>query len=137
MTEADLLSQLTTVGSFIWSLMQYWTSVSIGFLIGSHFVANRLNAIVLTLFILIYILFTVQITILMRLQIQEIVAIGMDLNNMADSGIVLSNTARVLLEQSPVMNQTLAGQITRLLMFGSMFLLTIFYPLYCRRTSAS
>ena len=137
MTEADLLSQLTTVGSFIWSLMQYWTSVSIGFLIGSHFVANRLNAIVLTLFILIYILFTVQITILMRLQIQEIVAIGMDLNNMADSGIVLSNTARVLLEQSPVMNQTLAGQIARLFMFGSMFLLTIFYPLYCRRTSAS
>ena len=137
MTEADLLSQLTTVGSFIWSLMQYWTSVSIGFLIGSHFVANRLNAIVLTLFILIYILFTVQITILMRLQIQEIVAIGMDLNNMADSGIVLSNTARVLLEQSPVMNQTLAGQIARLFMFGTMFLLTIFYPLYCRRTSAS
>ena len=104
---------------------------------GSYFVANRLNAIVLTLFILIYILFTVQITILMRLQIQEIVAIGMDLNNMADSGIVLSNTARVLLEQSPVMNQTLAGQIARLFMFGTMFLLTIFYPLYCRRTSAS
>ena len=137
MTEADLLSQLTTVGSFIWSLMQYWTSVSIGFLIGSHFVANRLNAIVLTLFILIYIFFTVQITILIRLQVQEIAAIGMDLNNMADNGIVLSNAARVFLEQSPVVNQTLAGQITRLLMFGSMFLLTIFYPLYCRRTSAS
>lgn len=137
MTEADLLSQLTSVGSFLWSLMQYWTSVSIGFLIGSHFVANRLNAIVLTLFILIYIFFTVQITILIRLQLQEIAAIGMDLNNMADSGIVLSNTARVFLEQSPVINQTLAGQIARLLMFGSMFLLTIFYPLYCRRTSAS
>ena len=137
MTEADLLSQLTSVGSFLWSLMQYWTSVSIGFLIGSHFVANRLNAIVLTLFILIYILFTVQITILIRLQIQEIAAIGMDLNNMADSGIVLSNTARVILEQSPVINQTLAGRIARLLMGGSMFLLTIFYPLYCRRTSAS
>jgi uncharacterized membrane protein YhiD involved in acid resistance len=137
MTEADLLSQLTSVGSFLWSLMQYWTSVSIGFLIGSHFVANRLNAIVLTLFILIYIFFTVQITILIRLQVQEIAAIGMDLNNMADNGIVLSNAARVFLEQSPVVNQTLAGQITRLLMFGSMFLLTIFYPLYCRRTSAS
>lgn len=137
MTEADLLSQLTSVGSFLWSLVQYWTSVSIGFLIGSHFVANRLNAIVLTLFILIYIFFTVQITILIRLQLQEIAAIGMDLNNMADSGIVLSNTARVFLEQSPVINQTLAGQIARLLMFGSMFLLTIFYPLYCRRTSAS
>ena len=137
MTEADLLSQLTSVGSFLWSLMQYWTSVSIGFLIGSHFVANRLNAIVLTLFILIYIFFTVQITILIRLQVQEIAAIGMDLNNMADNGIVLSNAARVFLEQSPVVNQTLAGQITRLLMFGTMFLLTIFYPLYCRRTSAS
>ena len=137
MTEADLLSQLTSVGSFLWSLMQYWTSVSIGFLIGSHFVASRLNAIVLTLFVLIYIFFTVQITILIRLQVQEIVAIGMDLSNMADNGIVLSNAARVFLEQSPVVNQTLAGQITRLLMFGSMFLLTIFYPLYCRRTSAS
>ena len=37
MSEADLLAQLTSFGNLLWGLMQYWTSVSIGILIGSHF----------------------------------------------------------------------------------------------------
>jgi hypothetical protein len=137
MTEADLLSQVAAVGSSLWSVMQYWTSVSIGILIGSYFVANRLNVIFLTLFILIYILFSVQTAVVMRLQTHEMQAIAMDLINIADSGIVLSNTARTFLEGSPVVNKTLAGQISRLLVFFTMFLVTIIYPFYCRRTSVS
>jgi len=39
MTEADLLSQLSSFGNFLWSLMQYWTSISVGILIASHFVS--------------------------------------------------------------------------------------------------
>ena len=137
MTEADLLSQITAVGSLLWSLMQYWTSVSIGILIGSHFVANRLNLILLSLFVLIYIFFSIQIVILMRLQVQEIVAIGMDLKNIADNDFALSNAAKTFLEKSPVVNETLAGPVSRALMFGTMFLLTIIYPFYCRRTSVT
>jgi len=132
MTEAELLSQITAVGSLLWSLMQYWTSVSIGILIGSYFVANRLNLIFLGLFVLIYIFFSIQIVVLMHLQVQSIVAIGMDLNNMDASGIVLSTAAINVLENSPVLNETLARPVGRALMFGTMFLLTIIYPFYCR-----
>jgi hypothetical protein len=36
MVEAELMSHVYSSNEAIWSLMQYWTSVSMGVLIGSH-----------------------------------------------------------------------------------------------------
>jgi hypothetical protein len=135
MTEADLLAQLTSVGGFLWTLLQYWTSVSIGILIGSHFVAKRLSVVFLALFLFVYILFTLQALELMRMQVFQIRSIAMDLNDLADNEVVLSHTARTFLERSPVVNENITGPIIRGLMFGIMFLVTLFYPIYCKRNS--
>jgi len=137
MTEADLLSQLAPVGDFLWSLMQYWTSVSIGILIGSYFVAKRLSIGFLTLILFAYILFSFTVAELMQLQVLEIKAIAMDLNSLAENGVVLSHTSRAFLEHGPVVNENMTGLAVRLLMFGTMFLVTIFYPIYCKRSSES
>jgi hypothetical protein len=135
MTEADLLAQLNSVGGFLWTLLQYWTSVSIGILIGSHFVAKRLSVVFLALFLFVYILFTLQALELMRMQVFQIRSIAMDLNDLADNEVVLSHTARTFLERSPVVNENITGPIIRGLMFGIMFLVTLFYPIYCKRNS--
>jgi hypothetical protein len=135
MTEADLLAQLNSVGGFLWTLLQYWTSVSIGILIGSHFVAKRLSVVFLALFLFVYILFTLQALELMRMQVFQIRSIAMDLNDLADNEVVLSHTARTFLERSPVVNENITGPIIRGLMFGIMFLVTLFYPIYCKRIS--
>jgi hypothetical protein len=133
MTEADLLSQLSSFGDFLWSLMQYWTSISVGILIASHFVASRLNGFILAIFIIIYTVFTVQIVTLMQLELQAIKGIFMDLEIMAGKGVALSNTARQVLEHSPVANDTWINQLIRLVMTGGMFLITISSPIYCKR----
>jgi hypothetical protein len=135
MTEADLLAQLNSVGGFLWTLLQYWTSVSIGILIGSHFVAKRLSVVFLALFLFVYILFTLQALELMRMQVFQIRSIAMDLNDLADNEVVLSHTARTFLERSPVVTENITGPIFRGLMFGIMFLVTLFYPIYCKRNS--
>ena len=132
MTEADLLAQLNSTGDFVWSLMQYWTSISIGILIGAHLVANRINAYFLGAFIIVYMIFTFQISVLMRLQVEAIRGIMMDLSFIENSAVGLSNTAAAVLEHSPVANETPAGQFLRLAMFVGMMLITISYPIYCK-----
>jgi hypothetical protein len=59
----------------------------------------------------------------------------MDLNILADNGVVLSNVARAFLDNGPAVNENITGQIIRLLMVGTMFLVTISYPVYCKRSS--
>ena len=87
----------------------------------------------LALFPLIYTTSTVQLAILMRLQVKNIAAIGVDLKNISENGVALSHTAQTFLEHSPVVNESLVGPISRSLMFGAMFLVTILYPVYCKR----
>jgi hypothetical protein len=43
MTEAEILAGLAAHGDRVWSVMQYWTSVSFGLLIAAHFAAERIN----------------------------------------------------------------------------------------------
>ena len=132
MTEADLLAQLNSTGDFLWSLMQYWTSISIGILIGAHLATNRINAYFLGAFIIVYVVFTYQIAMLMRLQVEAVGGVMLDLRFIEDSAVGLSNTAAAVLEHSPVANETPAGQFLRLAMFVGMMLITISYPIYCK-----
>jgi hypothetical protein len=134
-TEADLLEQLNSTGEFLWSLVQYWTSVSFGILIGAYLAAKRINAYFLGAFILVYVVFTAQITGLMTLQIETIKGIIIDLRAIEDSAVGLSNTAMAVLEYSPMANDTTLAQFFRLGMFVGMFLITVSYPIYCKLKS--
>lgn len=71
--------------------MQYWTSVSMGVLIGSHFVVSRLNRFVIASFLIIYIVFSAQIWNVIYVQMQVLQGIAVDLQQLSDGGILLSH----------------------------------------------
>ena len=132
MTEADLLEQIHSSGGMVWSLLQYWTSVSFGILIAAHLAAKRLSWVVLSAFAVIYTLFTLNIVQLMRLQMDNLPSIANDLHLLAKEGVVLSGVANNFLENSPVVNQTKFDQVLRWLMVAGMFAVTIAYTAYCK-----
>ena len=135
MSEAEILAQINSVGEFLWSLLQYWTSVSIGVLIGSHFVASRLNSVIIALFLLIYVLFTIQIALLLRVQMHALHGLALDLRQLAENGNALSNAAVNWLNYAPVSSDSLWAKIGRQALGAAMFVATISYPIYCKRNA--
>jgi hypothetical protein len=133
MPEAELVSHVYSSQEAIWSLLQYWTSVSMGVLIGAHFVASRLNRLVIAFFLVIYISFSIQIYSIIAAHMQILQGIAMDLQQLADGGISLSNSSRSWLENSPTVNDSPWLKLNGLLMNLAMFVATISYPIYCKR----
>jgi hypothetical protein len=136
MSEAELVSNVFSSNELIWSLMQYWASVSMGVLIGSHFVASRLNRIVLASFLVIYISFSVQIWNVIYVQMEVLKGIAMDLRQLADDGISLSNAARRWMETGPTVNNSAWGKLNGGAVFLTMFAATTVYPIYCKRNAS-
>ena len=132
MTEEALLQQLIAHADILWSQTQYWTSVSFGILIASHLAAKHLNWFVLATFIFIYTMFTVVVGQVLVLQIDNIAAIGADLEALQQQGGELSNIARSVMENSPVINDNAIVRSMRRFMSLGMFLLTIGYACYCK-----
>ena len=133
MTDLDLIAQINSTGEFLWSLIQYWTSISIGILIGAHFVAKRLNSLFLGAFLVAYFLFTTQIARLMSMQVQVIKGLYMDLLELKSSAVELSHSASAVIEYSPIGSDSTLQQAIRLAMLSIMFLVTVAYPIYCKR----
>lgn len=85
MTEAEVLAEVTSHGDRIWSIVQYWSSISFGLLIAAHITAHRTALSVLVTFLALYTLFTIQLWGMLRFDFQVISA-GIDqLRSMANS----------------------------------------------------
>ena len=132
MSEAELMSTFYSSIDSLWGLMQYWTSISMGVLIGSYFVASKLNRFVIASFLLIYILFTLQIATINLVHMQVIQGVAMDLQQLAASGITLSNAVRGWLENDPLLDGSMWLKLNSLAVFLMMFVATISYPIYCK-----
>jgi hypothetical protein len=64
---------------------------------------------------------------------QILQGIAMDLQQLADGGISLSNSSRSWLENSPTVNDSTWLKLNGLVMGLTMFAATISYPIYCKR----
>lgn len=135
MSAAEIMSHVYSSNEAIWSLMQYWTSVSMGVLIGSYFVASKLNRFVIASFLVIYILFSLQIFTIIRVQMLILQGIALDLQQLADGGITLRNAIRSWLENGPTVNSSPWLKLNGLVMYLTMFVATISYPIYCKRNA--
>jgi hypothetical protein len=129
MTEVELLAQQASAGSLLWSLLQYWTGVSMGVLIAAHLAASRLSWVIIAILLVVYITFTFSIVGLVRLNIEMIRGTILDIQSLSDQGIALGRPAQALLEYAPVTNQTWLGRTASLVMFLGMFLITCVYPI--------
>ena len=60
MTEYEILYLLSETYDRVWELIQYWTSVSFGYLILAHVAAPRLNLVIVAVLSILYVAFSVQ-----------------------------------------------------------------------------
>ena len=131
MNETEIVGQLAVHGDRIWSVLQYWTSVSFGIMVAGHFAADRIHWSVLALFGLLYIAFSNVCLDMLNFDSSTIRA-GLDqLQSMADNGAALGRIGQNFVENSPLSNQTLLSQFFWILTGFGLFLTTLAYPAYC------
>lgn len=131
MTETEIVGQLAVHGDRIWSILQYWTSVSFGILVAGHFAANRMHWSVLILFGALYSAFSSVCLDMFVFDASTIRAGLHQLQSMADRGEPLGQIGQNFIESSPLANQTLLNRIFWSFMGLGLFLTTLAYPAYC------
>jgi len=62
MTEAELLSQLNELGDSIWSLIQWWASISFGLLALTNFFGRQLKLAFVVVILALYVTFSLAIS---------------------------------------------------------------------------
>ena len=125
MTETEIVGQLAVHGDRIWSILQYWTSVSFGILVAGHFAANRIHWSVLILFSALYSAFSNACLDMFYFDASTIQAGLHQLQSMADSGEALGQIAQNFIENSPLANQTSLTRIFWRFMGLGLFLMTL------------
>jgi hypothetical protein len=131
MTEAELVAQMAAHGDRLWSIAQYWTSVSFGILIAGHFAAERVHWLALVFFGMLYLVFT-SVCYNMLVFDSSVIRAGLDqLQSMADKGQQLGHIGKSFIENAPLNNQTPGKRMAQLLMGIGLLLTTLAYPAYC------
>jgi hypothetical protein len=131
MTEAELVAQMAAHGDRLWSITQYWTSVSFGILIAGHFAADRIHWSILVFFGLLYLAFSDACYGMLVFDSGAIRA-GLDqLQSMVDDGEPLGHIGKNFIENAPLNNQTLGTELRSAFMALGLLLTTLAYPAYC------
>lgn len=129
MTEAQILVDMGVHGDRVWSIMQFWTSVSFGILIAAHFAAERLNLFVLVVILLLYTSFSLSLARMLQFD-QGIIFAGIQqLQLLAQSGS-LSLVGQKVLATSPLVSDTSFFVLLRMFMTLGLFITTIVYSIY-------
>ena len=58
MTEADLIVAWGEISAHLWTIVQFWTSITFGVIAISHFASERLNLFRVALIVILYLLFS-------------------------------------------------------------------------------
>ena len=137
MTEVEILSEMTTHGDRIWSILQYWTGVCFGILVAAHLTAWRVSLIVIAVFLTVFSLFTLQLVNMLTYDMGVIRAGAVELASMADKGADLGSIARTVLSSSPAVSNDPYAIFLRYSVLPAMFIVTLAYPIYCYFKSGS
>lgn len=133
MTEAEILEQLASHGDRMWSIFQYWTSVSFALLIAGHFAADRIHWLVLVFFGILYASFTYTFVNMAQFD-ASVIRTGLDqLSAIAEEGQHLSMLGETFISESPLSKENpyaLSGFASSIAFIG-LFLAALIYPAYC------
>ncbi|MDX1736412.1 MAG: hypothetical protein R3228_18690, partial [Halioglobus sp.] len=123
--EAELLYHLSECINRIWSLLQWWASISFGLLLVAHFASDRLNTYLVILLSLLYLGFTGVMLQIVGKNYGIAESVYADLERLLDENGALSSTAIYWLD-----NRTPSIEYLLPMTLGGTFLGVLGYLLY-------
>ncbi|MDX1736414.1 MAG: hypothetical protein R3228_18700 [Halioglobus sp.] len=124
MTEAELIYQASEYLNRIWSMQQWWASISIGVLIMAHIASARLNLLLIIICLGLYTSYTLYMLQMSGENYDTIFALATDLQTLIESGEAKTHAAIEMADirsTSPVMYY---------ITFGGTYLSVVAYVLY-------
>lgn len=128
MTEYEILYLMSEVFDRIWALIQFWSSVSFGYLVLAHVAARRLNVMIVLVLSLLYIAFSAQMLELLITHSRYVSGYQQELQELSETVGLDSQAAVHANEYSP---QYWGATVS---LFGT-FLAALMYLPYCYYTS--
>lgn len=103
MTEADIVYQLSETFNRVWSMQQWWASISFGLVILAHVAVDRLSGLLIAVLVALYSGFTLFVFQMLGRNWQAVVSYVGDLRAMEESGHQLAQgTLAYMQPQSPL-----------------------------------
>ena len=131
MTEAEIFADMAAHGDRVWSILQYWTSVSFGLLVAAHFAADQLNKYALFILLFLYSAFSFSLLRMLQFDQGMILAGIAQLRLMAENGAILSLLGENVIVTSPLATMTPFYRSINIFMGGGLYITSIVYPIYC------
>ena len=98
MTEPDLSMLLVEILNTLWGVIQMWIGITTAMVASVHFAASRLNAFLVIGMISLYLIFNVVLALQGVQFSQHLQAIAQDLSALQDSGMVLSHSSLLIIQ---------------------------------------
>ncbi len=98
MTEAEIAYQVSEYLNRVWSMQQWWASISIGVLVMAHLASAKLNLLLVCISLALYTSYTLYMQQMSLENVETLFALLRDLEVLVDSGKVSSNNAEELLK---------------------------------------
>ncbi len=97
MSEAEIAYQMSEYLNRIWTMQQWWASISLAVLVMAHLASARLNLFLVLISLALYTSYTLYMAQMMRANIETVYALASDLEVLINSGAVNSNNAREMI----------------------------------------
>jgi hypothetical protein len=128
MSEAELVSQITEFWDRYWVIVQWCASVSFGVVSIAHFGAERLNLLLISIIVFLYVGFTAWTGNMYYLNVTYAVALESDLQNLEKLGGITSERGAFLAHTSDRISTIIPATV----IVGT-FLGTLYYLIYVYR----
>jgi hypothetical protein len=103
MSEAEIAYQISETFNRIWSMQQWWASISVGMIVLAYVASEKLNTFLVTIVIFLYSAFSFYIFQLLGRNWESISGYITDLQRLADSGQELAAGTLVYMQpQNPI-----------------------------------
>ncbi len=125
MSEAEISYQISEYLNRLWTLQQWWASISIGVLVMAHLASKRLNLFFVLISLGLYTSYTLYMLQMSRANIQTVWALAADLEALIQSDVVNSNNAHNMV------SIRYSNPFLYFLTFGGTYLSVCAYLIYC------
>ena len=129
MSEAELIYQASEYLDMIWSMQQWWASISIGVLIMAHIASARLNLFLIIICIGLYTSYTLYMLQMSGENYETIFALATDIEALINNGEAKTHAA---VELSEIRS---TSPILYYITFGGTYLSVVAYVLFSFRRS--
>lgn len=115
MTEAELIENVFKIFDRYWSIIQWWSSVSFGFIAVAHFAIDKLTKVLVLLLIALYLLFSAWVAHFYFFNVEILVGFRQDL---AELGDLAHHGTKALLSSAIIQRGIILQDISIVLTFA-------------------